>query len=37
MATAWEFPKNPLTDSSLDDSKLSNEIDGVQDLHQHTA
>ena len=26
MATAWEFPKNPLTDSSLDDSKLSNEI-----------
>ena len=26
MATAWEFPQNPLTDSSLDDSKLSNEI-----------
>ena len=26
MATAWEFPKNPLKDPSLDDSKLSNEI-----------
>ena len=26
MVTAWEFPKNPLTDSSLDDSLLSNEI-----------
>src|SRR6185369_5111040 len=26
MVTAWEFPKNPLTDPSLDDSKLSNEI-----------
>jgi len=26
MATAWEFPKNPLNDRSLDDSKLSNEI-----------
>jgi thiosulfate dehydrogenase len=26
MATAWEFPKNPLTDATLDDSKLSNEI-----------
>src|SRR4051794_24516440 len=26
MTTAWEFPKNPLTDASLDDSKLSNEI-----------
>ena len=26
MATAWEFPKNPLKDASLDDSKLSNEI-----------
>ena len=26
MMTAWEFPKNPLTDPTLDDSKLSNEI-----------
>src|SRR5215813_10841804 len=26
MATAWEFPKNPMTDATLDDSKLSNEI-----------
>jgi len=26
MMTAWEFPKNPLTDATLDDSKLANEI-----------
>lgn len=26
MVTAWEIPKNPLTDSSLDDSKLSNDV-----------
>jgi thiosulfate dehydrogenase len=26
MVTAWEFPKNPLTDPGLDDSRLSNEI-----------
>ena len=26
IETAWEFPKNPLKDSTLDDSKLSNEI-----------
>lgn len=26
MQTAWDFPKNPLTDPSLDDSKLSKEI-----------
>jgi thiosulfate dehydrogenase len=26
MATAWEFPRNPLTDPTLDDSKMSNEI-----------
>jgi thiosulfate dehydrogenase len=26
MATAWNFPKNPLTDPTLDDSKLSKEI-----------
>ena len=26
MVTAWDFPRNPLTDKSLDDSKLSNEI-----------
>jgi thiosulfate dehydrogenase len=26
MVTAWDFPKNPLTDKSLDDSKLSREI-----------
>jgi len=26
MVTAWDFPRNPLTDPALDDSKLSNEI-----------
>lgn len=26
ITTAWEFPKNPLTDRTLDDSKLSQEI-----------
>jgi thiosulfate dehydrogenase len=26
MVTAWEVPRNPLTDSGLDDSRLSNEI-----------
>ena len=26
MVTAWDFPKNPLTDPALDDSKLSREI-----------
>src|ERR1043165_8064701 len=26
MKAAWEFPENPLTDKSLDDSKLSQEI-----------
>jgi thiosulfate dehydrogenase len=26
MVTAWDFPKNPLTDSSLDESKLSKDI-----------
>jgi len=26
MVTAWDYPKNPLTDKSLDDSKLSREI-----------
>ena len=26
MVTAWEFPRNPLTDATLDDSKLSREI-----------
>ncbi len=26
MVTAWDFPKNPLTDKELDDSKLSREI-----------
>jgi len=26
MVTAWEVPKNPLTDPSLDDSKLSKQI-----------
>jgi thiosulfate dehydrogenase len=26
MVTAWDVPKNPLTDSTLDDSRLSNEI-----------
>jgi thiosulfate dehydrogenase len=26
MKAAWEFPKNPLTDPSLDDSKLAQEI-----------
>ena len=26
MVTAWEFPRNPLTDPGLDDSRLANEI-----------
>jgi thiosulfate dehydrogenase len=26
MVTGWEFPKNPLTDTSLDNSPLSNDI-----------
>ena len=26
MVTAWEFPRNPLTDPTLDNSPLSNEI-----------
>ena len=26
MVTAWQFPKNPLTDPTLDDSRLSNDI-----------
>src|SRR5262245_47025467 len=26
MVTAWDYPKNPLTDASLDDSKLSKDI-----------
>jgi thiosulfate dehydrogenase len=26
MVTAWDFPRNPLIDPTLDDSKLSNEI-----------
>jgi thiosulfate dehydrogenase len=26
MVTAWDFPRNPLTDATLDTSKLSNEI-----------
>lgn len=26
MVTAWDVPRNPLTDSTLDDSRLSNEI-----------
>src|SRR5262245_39954344 len=26
MVTAWEFPKNPLNDPTLDNSKLANEI-----------
>ena len=26
MVTAWDVPKNPLTDPALDDSKLSKEI-----------
>src|SRR5512147_2968359 len=26
MKAAWEFPRNPLTDKALDDSKLSQEI-----------
>ena len=26
MVTAWEFPKNPLSDSTLDESRLSNDI-----------
>jgi thiosulfate dehydrogenase len=26
MVTAWDFPRNPLTDTTLDDSKLSQEV-----------
>lgn len=26
MVTAWDYPKNPLTDASLDDSRLSKDI-----------
>jgi len=26
MVTAWDYPKNPVTDTSLDDSKLSKDI-----------
>ncbi len=26
MVTAWEFPKNPLTDATLDDSRLASDI-----------
>jgi len=26
MVTAWDYPKNPLTDASLDDSKLARDI-----------
>jgi thiosulfate dehydrogenase len=26
IVTAWDFPRNPLTDPALDDSRLSNEI-----------
>jgi thiosulfate dehydrogenase len=26
MVTAWDFPRNPLTDATLDDSRLSKEI-----------
>ena len=26
MVTAWDYPKNPLTDPSLDDSKLSKDV-----------
>ena len=26
MVTAWEFPKNPLTDQTLDDSRLASDI-----------
>jgi thiosulfate dehydrogenase len=26
MVTAWDYPKNPLTDTSLDDSRLSKDI-----------
>ena len=38
MVTAWEFPRNPLTDPGLDNSRLSNEIrEGFRHLHQHAA
>jgi thiosulfate dehydrogenase len=26
MVTAWDYPKNPLTDTTLDDSRLSDEV-----------
>ncbi len=36
MVTAWDVPKNPLTDPTLDDSKLSKDIRwGFQHFHEH--
>jgi thiosulfate dehydrogenase len=37
MVTAWEIPKNPLTDSSLDDSRLSKEIRSGYRIFTNTA
>ena len=36
MVTAWDFPKNPLTDSSLDDSKLSKDIKWGYEIFTNT-
>jgi thiosulfate dehydrogenase len=37
MVTAWELPKNPLTDSTLDDSKLAKEIRSGYRIFTNTA
>jgi thiosulfate dehydrogenase len=36
MVTAWDFPKNPLTDSSLDDSRLSKDIKWGYEIFTNT-
>src|SRR4051812_41304854 len=36
MVTAWDFPKNPLEDRSLDDSKLSTEIKWGYEIFTNT-
>ena len=38
MVAAWEFPKNPLVDASLDTLPLSEGNQArLQDLHEHAA
>ncbi len=36
MVTAWDFPQNPLTDKSLDESKLSKEVQWGYQLFTNT-